>query len=91
VKEVYNVFFSVPIIDGVLDIDYNYMLENIIISPTEAYVKMKNGHIPRESWAEIDQAVFDALVPPEISQTREDRLAQLEQVIDTLLTGGEMA
>lgn len=84
-------FYMVPIIEGVLDIDYNFMLEGIMISAASAYVKMREGHIVRESWVEITQAEFDAVRPPDIPyQPHDDRLTQLEQVIDTLLTGGVM-
>lgn len=81
-------FYKVPIIEGVLDIDYNFMTEGIMTSAASAYVKMREGHTVKESWVEITQAEFDAVRPPDIPYQPHDRLTQLEQVVDTLLTGG---
>lgn len=86
-------YFSVPISPtGLLDIDYKYLDQGIVVSDAVAYVKLRQGYQARESWAAISEEEFAANLPPrppEPQQSHEQRIAQLEQVIDTLLTGGE--
>lgn len=58
-------YFKVPIIDGVLDIDYEYMMSGISTSDTEAYVKLREGYALRPSWESVTEEEWISVQPPE--------------------------
>lgn len=53
-------FYIVPVTNGVLDIDYDYLLEGIQTSENECYVKLREGVTARETWTEITEQEFEA-------------------------------
>ena len=53
-------FFLVPVINGVTDIDYLYLLEGIQTKDgTQCYVKLRSGYVVRPSWQEITEDEFN--------------------------------
>jgi len=87
--------FIVPINDGLLEVDYEFLEQGIQISETECYVKMRPGFAVRPSWQEITEAEFEAVKPPipdssQPSSTNEEKLARLEKqnliLMDALAT-----
>lgn len=83
-------YARVPAIDGVPQVGAVRLVAGVSISPTEA-VAIIDGPL-QPGWVELTEAEYLALggiIPGEI-QTAEERIAKLEQVIDTLLTGGEI-
>lgn len=87
-------FFKVPVLNGVLDIDYKYLEQGIQVSETEAYVKLREGFMTRGSWVPITEVQFEALKPMpgpgEPPETTEEKLARLEEqnliLMDALAT-----
>jgi hypothetical protein len=90
-----KMYYKIPILNGVLDIDYEYLEIGCAISENEAYVKIREGAIPRDSWEEISKADFEAVCPPQVeehleSETVEQKLARIEEqnliIMDALAT-----
>lgn len=54
-------YYKVPIIDGVMDIDYDFLISAYTVSPIEAVVMLKEGFEVRESWQEISKDEFLAV------------------------------
>ena len=76
-------YFKVPVIGGVLDIDYYHLEQGISISETEALVKLREGFKVRESWQEITEEEWLLVQPPapeptEPPETTEQKLTRLE-------------
>lgn len=88
-------FFKVPVINGTLDINYEYLEQGIQISDTESYVKLRPGFEVRESWQPITEEEWLSVQPPEPEpapppETTEEKLARLEEqnliLMDALAT-----
>lgn len=89
-------YFSVPINNGELDIDYQFLEQGVQKSEIEAYVKLRKGYIMRPSWQAITEEEWLAVRPPEpipmesSQETTEQRLARLEEqnliLMDALAT-----
>ena len=88
-------YFKVPVIGGVLDIDYYHLEQGISISETEALVKLREGFKVRESWQEITEEEWILAQPPESglaepTETIEQKLTRLESqniiLMDALAT-----
>ena len=88
-------YFKVPVIGGVLDIDYYHLEQGISISETEALVKLREGFKVRESWQEIMEEEWILVQPPESglaepAETIDQKLARLEEdnliLMDALAT-----
>jgi hypothetical protein len=88
-------FFKVPVINGTLDIDYEYMEQGVQSSETEAYIKLRKGFTTRESWRPITEEEWLSVQPPEPEpvpppETTEQKLARLEEqnliLMDALAT-----
>ena len=79
-------YYKVPVIGGVLDIDYYHLEQGISISETEALVKLREGFKVRESWQEITEEEWILAQPPvpepiephEPTETIEQKLTRLE-------------
>ncbi|MBN6186396.1 hypothetical protein JQN58_05270 [Aneurinibacillus sp. BA2021] len=56
-------FFNVPIINGVLDIDYEDLLGAFVISDSMALVRLKEYATKRDSWVEITKEEFERHLP----------------------------
>lgn len=89
-------YVRLPAIDGVPQAGQARVVVGMSLSPTEA-IAIIDGP-PRLDWIELTEEEYLALggvipqpVEPQPLQEYEQRIAQLEQVIDTLLTGGETA
>ena len=84
-------FFIVPVLNGIMDIDYNFV-EYSHITTDAAYVKMREGYTQRASWVQITEEQFETYKPPAMPysppQSQGERITQLEEIIDTLLVGG---
>lgn len=52
-------YFIVPVNDGLLDIDYYYLIEGIQISATQCYVALREGFTVRDTWEEITEEQFN--------------------------------
>lgn len=91
-------YFSVPINNGELDIDYQFLEQGIQRSATEAYVKLREGYIIRPSWQVITEEEWREQIPPvpepiephEPAETIEQKLTRLESqniiLMDALAT-----
>jgi hypothetical protein len=88
-------YFKVPVIGGVLDIDYYHLEQGISISETEALVKLREGFKVRESWQEIMEEEWILAQPPESglaepTETTEQKLTRLDSqniiLMDALAT-----
>jgi hypothetical protein len=53
-------YFKVPVNDGVLDIDYDYLQEGVQISAVECLVLLRPGATVRPSWQAITVEEFNA-------------------------------
>lgn len=89
-------YVRLPAIDGVPQAGQARVVVGMSLSPTEA-IAIIDGP-PRLDWIELTEEEYLALggvipqqVDPQLQPSQEQRMAQLEQVIDTLLTGGETA
>ncbi len=86
-------YFKVPIVNGEMDIPYEYLEQGVQISENEAYVKLREGYEVRESWMEITEEEW-LVVQPVISgpppETPEEKLARMEEqnliLMDALAT-----
>ncbi len=56
-------FYKVPVNDGMLDIDYEDLLEAVQLSPAEVYVRLGDAAAVRATWQEITEAEFGAVRP----------------------------
>lgn len=54
-------FYKVPTNNGILDIDYSFLIEGVQISTTECYVKLKNNALVRDSWQEVTEEEFNQI------------------------------
>lgn len=87
-------YFKVPVIAGILDMDYKYLLKAIQITTTEAYVCVREGVEIRDSWQSITEEEWLNVQPPEplpqTPETTEQKLARLEEqnliLMDALAT-----
>ena len=53
-------YFIVPVNAGVIDIDYNYLVEGIqVLDCSQCYVKLAPGYTIRELWTEITEYEFN--------------------------------
>ena|SRR5690625_2528538 len=80
-------YFKVPVIDGVMDIDYSYLSNGIGLNGEQAVVELREGADVRESWEPITKDEFESHIPQEEDSQRkpslEDKIDQLQQ--DNLL------
>lgn len=70
-------YYKVPINDGVLDIDYNFLEHGVGVSQTEAYVKLREGYTIRPSWQSITEEEWllaQSNPEPEQSPTLEEKV-----------------
>lgn len=88
-------YVRLPAIDGVPQAGQARVVVGMSLSPTEA-IAIIDGP-PRLDWIELTEEEYLALggvipqqVDPQLQPSQEQRMAQLEQVVDTLLTGGVM-
>jgi len=62
-------YFIVSVDEGVLDIDYKYLLEGVQTTSENCHVKLQDGVTVRGSWTEITEAEFisarESLLNPE--------------------------
>ena len=76
-------YFKIPMVNGLLDIDYEDMLEGIMFSETESYVKVQDSATVRDSWAEITEEEFNTkkAAPYEIipQKTTRQQIEELKQ------------
>lgn len=88
-------YFIVPVNNGLLDVDYEDLTEGIQTSETQCYVKLRGDFTRRDSWQEITEAEFEAVIPPRpvpspSPETTEQKLARLEEqnliLMDALAT-----
>lgn len=84
-------YYKVPLIDGVLDADYNYLESMIIIESAFAYAKLRDGHTVRPSWQIISEdEIQAALMLLDSPETTEQKLARIEEqnliLMDALAT-----
>lgn len=56
-------FFKVPILNGILDIDYKDMIEGISVGDNTAYVALHDDARVRESWEEVTEEEFRQYLP----------------------------
>lgn len=82
------IYARVPAIDGIPQVGYAKLLSGVSISTTEAVVAV-DGPL-QTGWTELTEAEYLALggTLPAPAPSQDDRLTQLEQVVDTLLGGG---
>jgi hypothetical protein len=57
------VYYKVPINNGLLDIDYDFLETGIQISENESAVKLRSGAVVRPSWILMTEADFETLKP----------------------------
>ena len=88
-------YYIVPIFNGELDIDYNYLEEGVVLEDSKACVKLREGYEVRPSWQPITEEEWLAVQPPEPEpteppETTEQKLARLEEqnliLMDALAT-----
>lgn len=53
------VYYKVPVVNGVLDIDYFFLQEGLQTAMDECYVRLKDGAEARPSWQAITEAEFN--------------------------------
>ncbi|OPX93980.1 MAG: hypothetical protein A4E53_00143 [Pelotomaculum sp. PtaB.Bin104] len=90
-------YYKVSINQGVLDINYEDMIEGIAISETEAVVMLRDNAEQRETWTLITEEQFNSYKPQapiqEPAQTLEERVTQLQSdnliLMDALATAFE--
>lgn len=89
-------YVRLPAIDGVPQAGQARVVVGTSLSPTEA-IAIIDGP-PRLDWIELTEEEYLALggvipqqVDPQLQPSQEQRMAQLEQVVDTPLTGGVSA
>lgn len=85
-------YIKAPAIDGVPQVGQAKLIVGVSLSPDEA-IAIIDGEL-QPGWTEITEEEYLELggvipQPIEPQPSQEQRIAQLEQVIDTLLTGGE--
>lgn len=51
-------YFRVPVNDGVLDIDYLYLIEGVQTSEAVCYVNVRDDVSKRDSWEEVTEVDF---------------------------------
>lgn len=76
------VYFKVPVINGEMDIPYEYMVQGIQVSNTEAYVALRPGFTERGSWTEVTEAEWIAIqpvIPTPAQPSIEQQLAEVKQ------------
>ena len=78
-------YYSVPVTNGRIDVDYDLMVEGVVISDSRAYISVDDHHPPRPSWEPITIQEFSRFRVLTYSK----RITQIEQVLDTLLEGSE--
>jgi hypothetical protein len=54
------VYFSIPVSNGIPDIDFLYLSEIVYLSDTQAYVALRDDFTVRDTWAEITEDEFNA-------------------------------
>lgn len=57
-------YYLVAVNNGVLDIDYTDLIEGIVVSSNEGWVKLREGAILRSTWIEKTQEEFEAMKQP---------------------------
>lgn len=85
-------YYKVPINQGILDINYDNLVEGIAISETEAVVVLRDSSEQRETWTSITEEQFNLCRPqvptppftPEITleEIKENQLILMEALAD---------
>src|SRR5699024_9557594 len=78
-------FYKVPIIDGVLDIDYTDMKRGITIDSTAAIIETNEDFKPKDSWLSSSEDEFLSYI-----NEKEHKLRELKAMYLGLITEADL-